>query len=316
VPSNVCRVSARSSDLERMNSKGAATTCLGATANTASAGMKDDITTSVDISADGYGRPIAIQCYPLIVQLVSSMSSDDDEHVVDGERNTEDEGSTANRAAATKTQSSSRATTIITPFPTLYWLTCPHVSRAISELEREGYARIFRERLEQEEKMKMWRACHDQYASERWKSLSEEDQRRLLLPPPPPPITSSSMQATTEFDDEHDNNDMEERRMRESMRSILQYSGVAGTEYQYYYHDDDIPIASSSSNNSGLSRKISPLPSVKCLHAHYAHYRSQVSSFDNDKNGAMSDEREGMAINIVGMWTHEILLERFPEILF
>jgi len=87
---------------------------------------------------------------------------------------------------------------------------------------------------------------------------------------------------------------------------------VAGTEYQHYYHEDEVEITmSSSSSGSSTSRKISPLPSVKCLHAHFAHYRSQVSSMNDDNNGA-----EGMAINIVGMWTHELLLNRFPEIVF
>ena len=277
-----------------MNNKGDADTCLAATpATTASAEMKDDTTTIADISADGYGRPIAIQCYPLLVQLISSS----------GEINNDVEG-TAKRATVTTTQSSSPETTIITPFPTLYWLTCPHVSRAISELEREGYARVFRERLEQEEKMNIWRECHDEYASERWNSLSVEDQRRLLLPQQSP-----SLHYPIDCDD-----DTEESKKRESMRHILQYSGVAGTEYQHYYHEDEVEItmsSSSSGSGSSTSRKISPLPSVKCLHAHYAHYRSQVSSMNDDNNGA-----EGMAINIVGMWTHELLLNRFPEIVF
>lgn len=232
-------------------------------------------------------------------------------------------------AAATTAISSSSTrttTTIITPFPTLYWLTCPHVSRAISDLERAGYARIFWERIlslqqpghpfpdisdyENKErtniKMNMlkvektdtsimewnhqWRECHDEYASERWNSLSVEDQRRLMLPPQPP-LPSSPLHSTTECDHDDENK-------RESMRYILQYSGVAGTEYQSHFHDGDISMA----------RRKSPLPSVKCLHAHYAHYRSQISSLDNAK--------EGMSINLVGKWTHELLVERFRDILF
>ena len=269
--------------------------------------------TAMDITSNGYGRPIAIQCYPLLVQLES--------------------------ASATNS-------TIITPFPTLYWLTCPHVSRAISELERAGYARIFWERLlslQQPEQSfpkisdcdskvgtsnimdmqvmeaevdtssiewkNQWRDCHEEYASERWNSLSVEDQRRLLSSPQ----FSSSKYATHEQpgvgnEDDTVGDDIK----RESMRRILQYSGVAGTEYQYHYHDDDDDFTMTRGSNSRKSGRRSPLPSVKCLHAHYAHYRSQISSINNGSK----IEREQMAINIVGKWTHELLMERFPDILF
>ena len=272
--------------------------------------------TAVDITSNGYGRPIAIQCYPLLVQLES--------------------------ASATNS-------TIITPFPTLYWLTCPHVSRAISELERAGYARIFWERLlflqhpEQSFPMisdcdskvgtsnimdmqvmeaevdtssiewkNQWRDCHEEYASERWNSLSVEDQRRLLSSPQ----FSSSKYATHEQPGVGNEDDtVEDDIKRESMRRILQYSGVAGTEYQYHYHDnddDDDDFTMTRGSNSRKSGSRSPLPSVKCLHAHYAHYRSQISSINNGSK----IEREQMAINIVGKWTHEQLMERFPDILF
>ena len=181
IPSNVCHVSARSGDYTNTR-----TTTTTTPANEMEGGY-GTTSTAVDITSNGYGRPIAIQCYPLLVQLES--------------------------ASATNS-------TIITPFPTLYWLTCPHVSRAISELERAGYARIFWERLlslQQPEQSSpkisdcdskvgtsnimdmqvmeaevdtssiewknQWRDCHEEYASERWNSLSVEDQRRLLSSP-------------------------------------------------------------------------------------------------------------------------------------
>ena len=52
------------------------------------------------------------------------------------------------------------------------------------------------------------------------------------------------------------------------------------------------------------------VPSVKCLHSHYAHYRSQLSSSNTGHDG---DGR--VVLNMVGKWTHELLLECFPEIL-
>ena len=45
--------------------------------------------------------------------------------------------------------------------------------------------------------------------------------------------------------------------------------------------------------------------SIKCLHSHYAHYRSQVA-----KRGL--DETD-ININIVGRYTHLVLQEEFPD---
>ena len=347
IPSNACRVSARSGDKDekKLNINYASVPSHTTVTTTDKKNKTETSSTIVNISAVEYGRPIAIQCYPLLVQLMPSSSPAsyyssndskagdnisnnrrmDNDDGVDDETNMEQDEDTIITATATPatTAISTRTTTIITPFPTLYWLTCPHVSRAISELERAGYARIFWERLlslQQPEHLKQnisdyenkertninmnmmtnektdtrmnmewnhqWRECHDEYASERWNSLSVEDQRRF---------------GTTECDHDDDKNE------RESMRYILQCSGVAGTEYQSHFHDEDITMASSCSN---LRRK-STLPSVKCLHAHYAHYRSQISSLDNAKEG-----KKEISINIVGKWTHELLVERFPDILF
>jgi hypothetical protein len=66
------------------------------------------------------------------------------------------------------------------PFPTLYWLACPEVARAIARLEHQGFI----ERLERELRDDAgFRAevAHDHaaYAAEREAALSEEE-RRLL----------------------------------------------------------------------------------------------------------------------------------------
>lgn len=106
-----------------------------------------------------------------------------------------------------------RRTEISTPFPTLYWLCHAKIHRAIAELERLGYAKTGI--LLTEEEIANLAECHQQYATERWESLTDEDRRSLP----------------------------------ESIISMLRDSGIAGA-------------------NITMST-----PSVKCLHAHYAHYR-------------------------------------------
>jgi hypothetical protein len=206
---------------------------------------------NIDMSSKGIGRPIAIRSYPLLVQVLNNKEED--------KRNYSH-----------------------TPFPTMYWLTCPHVSRAISEIERNGYVRKFQLRLEDDSSLaKEWWQCHENYAAERWELLSESDREYLLL---------SNNQLGNE------ENSPEQRKV-ESMRKMIQYSGVAGTDHRRLRETDD------DSNNSNSNKDASLyVPSVKCLHSHYAHYRSQKES-------------DNAVINIVGKWTHELLLEDFPELI-
>lgn len=205
---------------------------------------------SVDISSDetnanSIGRPISIQSYPLLVQIDNS--EEENKHSY-------------------------------TPFPTMYWLTCPHVSRAISEIERNGYVRKFQMRLENDESLaKDWWQCHEEYAAERWELLSESDREWLL---------SNSQQLDEE-------NSPEQRKV-ESMREMIQYSGVAGTDHRRLREKDD----DNDNNKKDASLYV---PSLKCLHSHYAHYRSQKES-------------ETTVINIVGKWTHKLLMEEFPDL--
>ena len=201
-----------------------------------------DIAAAIDTSCIGRGRPIAIQSYPLIVQRSKE----------DGGKNNQ------------------------TPFPTMYWLTDPHVSRAISELERNGYVRQFQSRLEDDTSLaKEWWQCHEEYALERWELLSDPDKEWLLI-------------STDQIDGEKN----PEQRKVESMREMIQHSGVAGTDHKRLRetdHDDKSKDATVY------------VPSVKCLHSHYAHYRSQNKS-------------ENAIINVVGKWTHELLMEEFPDL--
>ena len=54
------------------------------------------------------------------------------------------------------------------PFPTLFWLTCPVASRAVSRLESEGCIARLNERLGQEAELAAaLDRAHDQYARER-----------------------------------------------------------------------------------------------------------------------------------------------------
>ena len=142
------------------------------------------------------GRPIAIKSYPLVVQqLVKNGDDSSDSNNYDKSSNNENN---------------------ITPFPTLYWLTCPHISRAISELEREGYIRLFQQRIENniEELGVKWWKCHEQYGAERWCLLSTHDRDWLLM---------------------HEDGELKEAQRRQSMRDMIEMSGVAGTNNHDWY---------------------------------------------------------------------------------
>jgi hypothetical protein len=167
----------------------------------------------------------------------------------------------------------------------MYWLTCPHVSRAIAEIERNGYVRKFQSRLEEDAALaKDWFQCHEDYAAERWKLLSKSDRDWLLL----------------ELD-EDDIMSAEEQRKIHSMREMIMLSGVSGTDHRRLREKDN----DNDNDDDDDKRKDTSLyvPSVKCLHSHYAHYRSQKERSDDNT-----------VINIIGKWTHDILTEEFPDL--
>ncbi len=145
--------------------------------------------------------------------------------------------------------------TLQSPFPTLFWLTCPDISRCVGELERRGYLQKFEARLHSDPALieRLWR-CHYQYAQQRWEALSYTD--RLVL---------------TET--------MEPALLR--MRSIMQESGISGS-------------------NLTISDPARP-PVIKCLHAHYAHFRSNYYV-------------DGYESNPVGEMIHEQLNLDFPDL--
>ena len=249
VPPNVCAVSARSGFIDGDDDD------------------DDDAISNnvamIDASSKGVGRPIAIQSYPLLVQILNKNNKDEE---------------------ARNDERSKHEHYNYTPFPTMYWLTCPHVSRAISEIERNGYVRKFQSRLEEDASLaREWFQCHEDYAAERWKLLSKSDRDWLLL----------------ELDNDNNNMSAEEQRKVQSMREMIMLSGVAGTDHRRLREKDD-------DNDEDGKRKDTSLyvPSVKCLHSHYAHYRSQKESGDNNT-----------VINIIGKWTHDLLAEEFPDLI-
>jgi hypothetical protein len=209
----------------------------------------------MDTSPNGTGRPIAIKSYPLLIQQTNS---DDKYSSMDQLYNN----------------------CHVTPFPTMYWLSDVHISRAISELERLGFVREFQSRLEMDDGFaNEWYQCHKEYAMERWELLSIPDREWLLR---------------DGLEDE------KEQKTISSMRDMIQHSGVAGTDYKGEMQDRD-------------GRQPPPhgslfVPSVKCLHSHYAHYRSQLCRNNQRKND------ECASWNVVGKWTHDLLLEKFPEL--
>ncbi len=72
----------------------------------------------------------------------------------------------------------------------------------------------------------------------------------------------------------------------ERMTAMVRSSGIAGTDFE--------PFAPSTIPGYEPDK-----PSIKCLHAHYAHYRSQIENPECDYN-----------LNIVGEWIHAELLNQ------
>ncbi|VEU42626.1 unnamed protein product [Pseudo-nitzschia multistriata] len=191
------------------------------------------------------------------------------------------------------------------PFPTLFWLTCPDISRAVANLERRGFVQIFEDELNSRSDLaiRLFR-CHEEYARLRWKSLTEEDRNVLTSSSSSSPLTPSLQR----------------------MRNMMEHSGISGTnftdisswdkDYDSNFESDCGSIveayvgkrsvqqkkecgeSSLSSTEAGLVK----VPPIKCLHAHYAHYRSTVS------------EKSTTYVNPVGELIHRQLEKDFPDL--
>ena len=157
----------------------------------------------------------------------------------------------------------------LTPFPTLFWFCCPVVGKALANLERQGYVGLLEQKLiRNPDALETFIRSHESYAKERWDSLTPHHQKML----------------------EHRVGDM-----NEGMSSMIRYSGIAGTDFKSFTPRMD--------DEEG--ERIVEKPSIKCLHAHYAHYRSQI------QGGNYTPESK----NIVGEWIHETLTKEFPDLI-
>lgn len=67
---------------------------------------------------------------------------------------------------------------VIEPFPTIYWLTCPRLKAMVSYLECQSYVSKFEKRLagSPEQIQNDFQSASQQYAIDRWNTLSTEDQ--------------------------------------------------------------------------------------------------------------------------------------------
>lgn len=65
----------------------------------------------------------------------------------------------------------------VAPFPTLYWLTCPHLRKQLSHLERDGAISIIAAELADDRAMQAGLLRdHENYIALRWAMLSPMDQ--------------------------------------------------------------------------------------------------------------------------------------------
>ena len=67
------------------------------------------------------------------------------------------------------------------PFPTLFWLACPHLTREMARLEHDGWVARVESRIEEDDTLRRRvHADHRDYAEERRRSLRDVDRPRLL----------------------------------------------------------------------------------------------------------------------------------------
>ena len=195
-------------------------------------------------------------------------------------------------------QSEKTKSVVQSPFPTLFWLTCPDISKAVANLERRGFVQIFEDELNENPAMSQRLfSCHEEYAELRWRSLTEED-RNILK-------SSSNSSLTPSL---------------QRMRNMMECSGISGTNFtDISSWDSDYSerlaaaaaaIATDESDNAETKNEASvqlvvpKVPPIKCLHAHYAHYRSTVEA------------ESTRHINPVGELIHKQLRMDFPDLDF
>ena len=67
------------------------------------------------------------------------------------------------------------------PFPTLYWLTCPHLRQEVSRLEEKGWIKRFEKRIEDSTTMReRMEKAHEEIKNRRERLIRDENLKRLL----------------------------------------------------------------------------------------------------------------------------------------
>jgi hypothetical protein len=242
------------------------------------------------------GEPIAIQTYPLLWEQSGRGRTSRIR-----KRNSKIPSSSIQQhyqessAPSPSPPPSKTTTTLPIPFPTLYWLTCPKLDHAISELERQGYVSRIQDEIEQDaDWVQDLAQCHAEYARYRWQSLTLEDREFLSSS-----STSSSSSSV------------------ENMRGMIENSGIAGTNITA--PTTAVFAAASSTTATPTDDKASVaavIPSIKCLHTHYAHYRSTLSLLSSLSPSSSSPAVSlSYTLNPVGLLVHRQLVKSYPNLI-
>jgi len=243
--------------------------------------------------------PVAIQTYPLNGGAKRRQAK------------SKLEGRQSGSSVSSSSSSLPSQSVVQSPFPTLFWLTCPDISKAVADLERRGYVQIFEDEINSKpDLVNRLLCCHEEYAQLRWQSLTEEDRNILTSSSSSSTSSSSSSSLTSSL-------------LR--MRNIMELSGISGTNFTDWRlrknqnniindnidNNNGIEVISFQNNNDNgdenndndndhqlqkfqreeESSSLNYLaqvkvPPIKCLHAHYAHYRSTctIDITDDDES--------------------------------
>lgn len=243
------------------------------------------VTNSTTNDEESIMIPVAIQTYPLNGGAKRRQNK----------AKLSDEASDENEP--TESQTPKKKSIVQSPFPTLFWLTCPDISKAVANLERRGFVQIFEDELNADPELSQRLfSCHQEYANLRWESLTEEDRNILKGSSSTDGALSPSLQR---------------------MRNMMECSGISGTNFtdisswdSDYAERAPSGITTSDANKNTESEDneshqsiiVPKVPPIKCLHAHYAHYRSTVLA------------ESTKYINPVGELIHKQLELDFPDL--
>jgi len=281
-----------------------------------------EVSARTSATQEGSTTPVAIRTYPLLLsqeqqqgrsreprrrrdraaaeetrrRLVGTQSRNVASTAVDNNGNEDTRAAFSTAAVATLED-------VGTPFPTLYWLSNPEIGRAVADLERRGCAKLIENELLlrrrsgngdfRDSDAFLLLKCHEEYARARWESLLVEDRNRIS------DLAAKSRSGRRIYD-------------------MLRHSGVAGTNVTRAV------LTTTTTTTASPSPLLPFVPSVKCLHAHYADYRSVLAEDDDKENlhcfrgvDSYSDcatTTGRTVLNPVGRRVHELLREEFPSL--